>query len=188
MWTAVSKEISNAGSIVPDFFGEAFEKKAQRAAGDAELLLRVRYGDLGEWVKTTSSESANGWYRSRYSKETVDETLLCLIRELDDSNGLLLRESFLEKLNDDEPLFQLVVELSSLNLLPIRDFIVQRPVTSMVLRGIRLYLLLFFKYKCSLVKIDALIDDFDRMYPDDKLNEDIARRVLETFPRLLGVF
>ncbi len=188
MWSAVSKEISNAGSIVPDFFGEAFEKKTQRAAGEAELLLRVRYGDLGEWVKTTSSESANAWYRSRYSEETVDEALLYLSRELDDSKGLMLRESFLEKLNDDEPLFQLVLELSDLNLLPIRKFIVKRPVTSMVLRGIRLYLLLFFKYKCSLVKIDVLIDDFYRMYPDDKLNEDIAKRVLERFPRLLGVF
>ena len=171
------------------FFRRSFGKKSAASGGRSRVAVAgVRYGDLGEWVKTTSSKSANAWYRSRYSEETVDEALLCLSRELDDSNGLMLRESFLEKLNDDEPLLQLVVELSDLNLLPIREFIVERPVTSIILRGIRLYLLLFFKYKCSLVKIDDLIDDFDRMYLDDKLNEDIAKRALETFPRLLGVF
>ena len=189
MWSAISKEISNAGSIVPNYFGEAFEEKMQRTAGEVELLLLVQYGDLCEWVKTNSLKSPSAWYRSRYAEKNGGrDAILCLGRELDDSKGLLLRESFFEKLNEDEPLLQLTAELSDRDLLFFREFIVEKPLTSILLRGIRLYLLLFYKYKCSTVKIDVLIEEFRKMYSDDKLNEDITKRVLETYPRLVGVF
>lgn len=187
-WSVISQKVGDIGEFVPKKnIIETLEDEASQIPGAATLLLCLYYGNLHEWIHKATNDAPRAWFRTRYCPQTVEKALATLQAALNVSSNLALLEAVIEKLDNDEQRLQLVMHLTELDVAISGKFLFVRPLTSIALRAIRFYLILYHKYPHRSVTIDNLINDFNETYVDDKANHDICERVLKKYPHLFGM-
>ncbi len=187
LWSGLSQEATEWGSFVPKNSIASLESEFKRFPGEAELLIAIRHDTPNEWIRQTSHENGRNWFRTRYPLEVLQNAMDFLSEEAAAFSNAMLADTVLEKLGRDRRLLETALRIHELDLDLVRQFLVVKPISYVALRAIRIYLILYHRYQCSPVRMDCLIDDFNAMYADDKINAEIAKTIVEKHCKLLGI-
>jgi hypothetical protein len=186
-WTTIAQQIGDSGSIVMRGEAAGATQSYEQIPGAIELLLCVYYGNLRTWLNNTANGNKRAWYRSHYGSTDIDQAITIFQKTLSSHSNVALISVCSANLNGDQKLLHFIMHLIDLDLAVYREFIVVKPLSSEVLRAIRLHLILYHEYRCKPVETDRLINAFNRMYTDDQLTPGMAEQVLAAYPKLFDL-
>ncbi len=187
LWSSLSRKASDSGSFVPKNAIASLESKLGQFPGESELLISLFYDTPNDWIRQTSHENERNRFRARYLLEVLQNAMDVLSEEAAACSDVMLADTVLEKLGGDSRLLETASRIHDLDFAFVSRFLAVKPISSVALRAIRIYLILYHRYHCSPVKMERLTDDFNGMYMDDKINADIVRKTIERHPGLLGL-
>ena len=182
IWRAISEEISEAGSLIR--ISESYDMVMEALPGEISLAIMCRYGSLLKWIESNAAQAENAWFRSTYPHETVSDRVRQLVRFWNINGSPLLVSRLVDELQVDVVFLRFILALSPIVVGFYGGYAAERPITSPVLRAIRLHRLLLYQYADIPVHQDQIATDYNAFYHDDQINERLAQTIMQPRPHL----
>lgn len=182
IWKTVSTPVSSCGEAV--FKKETYEPLFERLPGEIIVLIRVAYHDLHLWLADNAVEAPTAWFRCTYDKEEVFSKLNSLSAFFENAPFPVAVEQILKKLAVDRDFLQFLTALQDRTLGVYKEYLAQKPISSSVLRSIRLHLMMLHRFRAESAPLDHIIEDYNQAYEDDRLTPETAAEVLAGRPHL----
>ena len=168
IWRAISEEISEAGSLIR--ISVSYDMVMEALPGEISLAIMCRYGSLLRWIERNAAKAENAWFRSTYPHETVSVRVRQLVRFWNINGSPLLVSRLVDELQVDVVFLRFILALSPIVVGFYGGYAAERPITSPVLRAIRLHRLLLYQYADIPVHQDQIATDYNAFYYDDQIN------------------
>jgi len=182
IWRAISEEISEAGSLIR--ISESYDMVMEALPGELSLAIMCHYGSLNKWIECNAAKSENAWFRSTYPQETVSDKVRQLVRFWNINGSPLLVSRLVDELQVDVAFLRFILALSPMVVGFYGGYAAERPITSSVLRAIRLHRLLLYQYADIPVHLDKIATDYNTFYHDDQINQRLALTIMQPRPHL----
>ncbi len=181
IWYEISEEISEAGRLIRK--SECYDRAMEALPGEISLAIRCAYTSLPNWIECNAVQAENAWFRSLYPPEMAKDRLQQLETIWNSCKTPFMVGYLADELHVDLAFLVLLTALSPFISGFYGGYAAERPITSPVLRAIRLHRLLLHRHQEALT-LNQMAKDYNAAYHDDQLNNRIAEEILRSRPHL----
>lgn len=182
IWSQISIKISDAGSLLPKV--SSYDQALNGLQGEVSLLIRCRYETLSNWLQWNASETDSFWFRSPYKPQAVQDGVSRLCDIWPRHTPPIPLSILARQLDADEPLVRFLLALSPLKGGLYGGYAASRPISSSILRAIRLHRFFLYQWHGMPMPLSQIARDYNALYQDDQLNERMAQETMRLCPHL----
>ena len=181
IWKTISNAVSRSGRTV--LKTESYESLFDPLPGEIILLLRCVYNRVASWLPDNAMEAPAAWFRSKDDNEVLRK-IKGLSEIIEKTKPPVFVGYFMENLDLDLDYLEFILALHDGNFKIYGEFIAEQPLSSDMLRSIRIHMMFSYKFKTETLPLNCIIEEYNSIYEDDHLVTETAMSSLVDRPHI----
>ncbi len=184
IWKTISEPVAACGRLV--LKRESYETLFEKLPGEILMLIRMAYQHFYAWLEYNTVDAPAACFRSTYTGDEVLGQLNGFSEIIEQNSPPIRIEHFMQQLNVDPDFLRFLLALHGRNFKFYDEYIAEQPISSQVLRAIRIHLMMSSEFQTETRPLDRIIEAFNSIYSDDRLITATASALLNSRPHLFN--